>query len=124
MHLRRAIFALVVLSGCLPEAKAPDAQNISQDSLLSPKQMVELIVDLHIAEARAVQGRINGADTVQAFYNELVAQAFKKNKTDSSVYNKSFRYYSTKPNILDSIYTDVVDSLGLLESKTPPFSKK
>ena len=123
MFSRKIWVLAVFVAGCLPEPKTPDAQNLSNDSLLSRKQMVDLMIDLHVAESRAVQGRINGADTVQAFYNRLVSEAFKRHKTDSSTYNKSFRYYSTKPHLLDSIYNNIVDSLGLMESKTPPFSK-
>lgn len=113
----------IVFGACLPEPKVPDAQKVSVDSLLTQKQMVALLVDMHMAEARTVQSRVNGADTVQAFYNEISKRVFLKHKTDTGIYNRSFRYYSTIPNLMDSIYTEVLDSLGVLESTAPPLPK-
>ncbi len=84
--------------------------------VLSPEQMVNVQIAIHIAEAKVSQLQLKG-DTVQALYSHYQQEIFKQYKIDSAYYRRSFRYYTNRPEEFDKIYEAVVDSLGLRESK-------
>jgi hypothetical protein len=108
LHL---VLAVLTLSCQSIEAEAPPSD------IIQPAEMTKILIDLHIAEAQTMNSNIRGLDTTQAFYENLTAKIYKQYKIDTALYNRSFRWYTQHPIQLDSIYVDIVDSLGLMESK-------
>ena len=56
-------------------------------------------------------------DSSVKFYNYLQNKVFAENKVDSIIFSNSYNYYSTDSKKIDAIYTAVIDSLSLRESR-------
>ncbi len=81
--------------------------------VLPQNRMKTVLVDLHIADGYlntlAPGDSINFAAATR--YNYI----FKKHKITNNQFQKSFRYYSTNPELFDQLYTKVQDSLKILQ---------
>ena len=75
--------------------------------------MVKVLVDIHIAEAKANHLKVLHKDSSSAIYRELEKAVFKKNKISKTTYLRSYKYYTSRPEEMDDIYSRVVDSLSL-----------
>jgi 3-hydroxyacyl-CoA dehydrogenase len=104
----RLVIFFLLLTGCVGEEQAPP-------HVLSKEQMVNILVDIHIAEAKANRVLLRSYDSTQAYYKKLEQDVFKKHQVDSAVYRKSFTYYMDHMKQMDEIYTAVVDSLNVKE---------
>ena len=108
------VWLLLLLSGlaaCVQTTVKPPAD------VLSPPAMTKVLIDLHIAEAKALQTRSPG-DTVAVVYEILRKSVLERNHTDTATFYRSFSWYATHTNEFDKIYEDIVDSLGVREVKT------
>ena len=106
--MKKLIIFFLLLSGCISEVKPPQ-------SVLAKEKMVDILIDIHIAEAKANRIQLRSYDSIQAYYKKLEADIYKKHKVDSVVYRKSFTYYMDHIKQMDEIYAAVVDSLNLKE---------
>ncbi len=100
---------LLLLTACVKPVEPPPGT-------LSKDKMVDILIDIHIAEARAGQVNLRSQDSTQMYYNYLEAKVFKKHKIDTATYNRSYRFYTNNMKYMDEIYAAVVDSLSLRES--------
>ncbi len=107
--MKRLIILFLLLSACSNTEQPPQ-------NLLSKPQMVDVLVDIHIAEAKANRIQLRSYDSTQAYYRKLEREVFETHKVDTAVYRRSYRYYMNHTKELDEIYTAVVDSLSLRES--------
>ena len=76
--------------------------------------MISFLIDLHIQESKVTISRMN-KDSVRAFFPEVEQKLFEKHGIDDSLYLMSFEYYLREIQIMEEIYTAVVDSLSLRE---------
>ncbi len=104
------MLCMLLLGGCSGQSDTPPA------NILKPQAMVRLMIDLHLSESKAMQVRVPG-DTVRYVYTAFKERALKKNNTDSATFNRSFKWYSSHTDLMDKVYADVVDSLGVRETK-------
>jgi len=54
-------------------------------------------------------------DSVRVFFPEVEKRLFEKHDIDDSLYLISFNYYLENVELMEEIYTAVVDSLSLRE---------
>lgn len=97
----------VVAAACAP-ADGPPAP----PDLLPPAELVPLLADLHIAEARA-QHASRSPDTVQALYQRLEAQTFERRRVPAVRFQSSYAYYAARPAELEAIYATLTDTLAM-----------
>lgn len=103
--MRVLVFALMVL-GCKKEApKGPPPEVLSQE------KMVALQVKLQLAEA-LVSGHRLRMDTSLYLFHRLKDSIFVKAGIDTAQYRKSYQWYATNIEYMDSIYKQVNDSLA------------
>jgi hypothetical protein len=102
--------SLLGLDGCSSKPKRPAG-------VLSRRQMVEVLMEVYIAEAKVGRLGIAGdsADRVNEIFKKKVLA--KTNLTDS-VFRRSFNYYKDQPKDMELIYTALVDSLNLREQRS------
>lgn len=84
--------------------------------ILDHQKMVTVLVDIHLTEAAINLNLMKDSSVVivdSLKYNDLM----KKNKIDKVNYEKSMRYYASRPILLDSIYTDVLKELSKMQAK-------
>ena len=86
-------------------------------NLLSEAEMAQILADVQLAEAKIGKMSFMSIDSSNLAYQKLEAGIFKKYKTDSSAYKKSFRFYALQPEVWASIYADVVKTLEKKDKK-------
>lgn len=78
--------------------------------LYTRQEMVKIITEVQLLESavnlkNAQNQNLNKKDTL--VYSDL----FKKYKTDYVEFTENFNYYSSQPEVLSSIYDDVISEL-------------
>lgn len=76
--------------------------------------MVEVLVDIHMAEGMASSLSIP-FDSSKKIYPLLEKEVFRKHQIADSVYMESFQYYLRDSRKMESIYARTIDSLALKE---------
>ncbi|SMD32503.1 protein of unknown function [Reichenbachiella faecimaris] len=92
------------------------SSTVDQQPAIPSSQMVELLIDIHILEARVDKLRVTN-DSAYAIYNTLESEIFKQYDVSKEYYEYSYQYYLTNPKLLDQIYGVVVDSLNLIQKR-------
>lgn len=82
--------------------------------LLSEDKMVDILVDIHMAEGMASSLPIP-YDSSKKIYPLLEKEVFRKHQIPDSVYMESFQYYLRNSAIMERIYARTIDSLALKE---------
>lgn len=77
--------------------------------------MINILVDIHIAEERVNAGKLP-KDSAKIMFSELEMEIYEYYKIDKQQFHESHSYYLHNINILDDIYTAVVDSLSVKEA--------
>ena len=102
----------------LPACQRPE-EPLRPADLLSQQQLIPLIADLHLLEAR-VEGSRLSPDSARALYlSEQKILLAKRGFTDSA-FQRSYRYYGIHGKDLEDIYGAVVDTLMGREAKFGP----
>ena len=90
--------------------------NTPPANVLTTTEMTAVIMDLYIAEAKTMKTKAQ-SDTTLAVYQIYKDAVYKKHKLDTATFNRSFRWYTSHTEMMDKVYQEVVDSLGLREEK-------
>ena len=86
------------------------------DNILTREQMVDVLKDIYIAEAKIARLSLN-KDSAQVVYRYYEDSIFHRKGLNDSIYNYSLNYYMRTPDELDKIYEAVLDSLNLQKQK-------
>ncbi|MEP1032774.1 DUF4296 domain-containing protein [Ekhidna sp.] len=94
---------LVIVCSCSSSDEPKD--------LISNEQMVKVMIEIHLLEAKINKLRIDPVDSTQAVYNHYEKLLFEDLGIDQDQYERSFNYYVDHPNDFEKIYNAVVDTL-------------
>jgi len=83
--------------------------------IMTDKQMVNYLIQLHIAEAEVQNLRLrkDSSETVFKIYEKHLLE---KNSLTDSLFIDSYNYYLQNPAELELIYETVVDSISVRKS--------
>jgi|SRR5680860_172447 len=84
------------------------------EGILSEDKMVEVLVDIHMAEGMASSLPIP-FDSSKRIYPLLEKEIFLKHQITDSVFMESFQYYLRNSKKMETIYARTIDSLALKE---------
>lgn len=101
-------FLIVLLLAVVACDKTAD----SNVELLSKREMVDILIDIHILEAKVNRLRLK-TDSAKAVYNSLEDDLFEEFNIQKTVYERSYQYYMVNTKEMQEIYNVVVDSLNL-----------
>ncbi len=96
---------------------ACDGEDSPPDDLISQEKMAEILTEIHIAEARVTNMQLRSQDSSIMLYDKLQKRIWEKNKVDTSIYKKSYSFYTTHPALLSEIYDQVEKNLEVREKK-------
>lgn len=86
--------------------------------VLDKESMIDLLVDINIAEASLRYGNVQHTMTGDSTYQKsLYLEVFEKNKVKPDDFQKSLDYYSEHVDELNSIYTAVVEKLSSMQAE-------
>lgn len=103
--------SLSVLLGAWLMQACSAVDDTKPDNLLPEETMVNILTDIHLAEARVGQMGLRSVDSSNIVYNRLEKQIFRKYKLDTAQYNASYRYYSTHPREMEAVYKEITGRL-------------
>ncbi|HSZ25826.1 MAG TPA: DUF4296 domain-containing protein [Cytophagaceae bacterium] len=86
------------------------------DNILTKDKMVGVLIDVHLLEA-IISGKNISRDSSILLYSLYEKNLFRKHNITDSIYRKSFEFYSNQPDLINTIYLQVVDSLSLREGQ-------
>ncbi|MBC7922857.1 MAG: DUF4296 domain-containing protein [Ferruginibacter sp.] len=84
---------------------------------LSQSQMVQILTDVHLAEAKTSRITLRSLDSSRTLYQRYEEEILKNYRTDTATYRKSLRFYLENTGYLDEIYQTVVDTLSQREKQ-------
>ena len=107
--MKKFILCFLLMASCKSAPKTPPG-------ILDQNSMINVLIDIHVAEAQANSAGLRSQDSVQVYYKVLEKDVFGKYGIDSTRYYDSYRYYMENIKQMDQIYAAVVDSLSLREN--------
>ena len=84
--------------------------------LLPEQQMVQILADVHIAEAR-IENHILYPDTALMVFNKEQKQILAQHGVDEEEFRKTYRYYLDNLGQMDRLYEIILDTLSVREAK-------
>ena len=108
-----ALALLLAAPGCERPEQVPTPPH-----LLPKDQMVSLLVQIHLLEARVENSRLS-PDSARALYLSQQRELFWRSNVPpaDSAFERSYRYYAAHNKDLDEIYAVVIDSLTARNKK-------
>ncbi len=103
------VFIAFMLWGCGNKEKLP-ANILPQD------KMTAIMIDVHIAEGKT-NLRALPIDSARLLFRIYEDSIFKKHKVTRPKFEESYKYYSIHMDVLNKLYSSVVDSLSLREAR-------
>ncbi|MEP1181857.1 DUF4296 domain-containing protein [Ekhidna sp.] len=107
----RNIFLTVLVIVC-----ACTSSDIPED-LINQEKMVEIMVEIHLLEAKINNILIDPHDSIQAVYEHYEKLLFQDLSITQDQYERSFNHYVNNSSDFEKIYNTVVDSLMAREQK-------
>lgn len=98
----------------VPLLFACEQEKIPKD-ILDQKKMILIMADLHTMDG--YMSTIIYNDTIRKNSKNHYATVYKTHKTTQALYEKSLKYYSMKPALLDTMYNSVQTILDEKEHK-------
>ena len=89
--------------------------NQQPKSIMDEQDMINYLIDLHIAEA-AVQNLRLKADSAKIVFAAQEKYLLNEHHITDSIFIDSYNYYLQRPIKLEDIYSAVIDSISLRQS--------
>jgi hypothetical protein len=117
---RRRSLALLLAPLLLasPACQRPEEAPKPAD-LLPKEQMIRLLADLHVLEARVENSRLP-QDSARALYLARQKDLLWRYEVTDSTFQRSYRYYGVHGKDLHDIYGAVIDTLNLRAARFAP----
>ncbi len=88
------------------------------EGILSRQDMVRVLTELYLTEEKVQRLGIRPDSSVKVF-EKMNPMIFEKTQISDSSFHRSMQYYMERPKDLEAIYSVLVDSLNLMEQRTP-----
>ncbi len=95
---------------CLLFACAEPKENIRQD-ILSENEFVVILKDIHLAEANFELQKNKGMDKAKNKLSNSYTSIYKKYNISEEKFKENLNFYAQNPEMLEKIYTDVLEQL-------------
>ncbi|PRY85298.1 DUF4296 domain-containing protein [Mongoliibacter ruber] len=86
------------------------------EGVLSEDKMVEVMIDIHLAEGLVSTFPIH-YDSSRVLYPLFEKEVFKKHQLSDSVFVRSLEYYMRDARFMDRLYARTIDSLHVIEKE-------
>ena len=111
-------FLIIILflsfSACNIEKK--EKQDQVPEHIISPEQMDEVLVDIHIVEA-ALKYKRGIGEKYKLYSNQYFDHVFKKHNISKKQFEESLEYYYKHEKQLDDIYENVLEELQKIKKE-------
>jgi hypothetical protein len=104
------LFCIVLIVSC-DEPPIP-----KPEQLVSEKKMIDMLVDIHLAEAMFGQLRYD-SDYSKLTSADYYYSVLEKHNMPDSIFEKSLVYYASEPRDFEKMYQKVLDKLNIMEQE-------
>ncbi|TAF66659.1 MAG: DUF4296 domain-containing protein [Cytophagales bacterium] len=111
------LFSSLFLSLFIVACSTINNGNEVKEKIIPIDSLKMILIDIHIAESQVEELLLSTPDSQQVAFYKIQNIIFKKYKTDSITYFRSYNYYASQMKTLDTMYEGIVDSLSLMQSK-------
>lgn len=87
------------------------------DKLINEKQMIQMLVDIHLAEAVFTTCRHSDSLLMKTKTEDYYFSVLEKHHLPDSVFEKSFVYYASNPKKFEKMYRQVMNQLNEMEQQ-------
>lgn len=112
--MKRSFFILVLLLFAFMSCE--ESVVPKPEKLIKRKQMIEMLADIHLAEATYTRMRYDSA-MKQSKSADFYYSVLNKYNTPDSVFEQSFVYYASTPKSFEEMYRKVMNKLSALEQE-------
>lgn len=106
LHTTITFVVMILVSGMLVSCGEKKPEGI-----LSKREIIPVMKDMQIAYA-GIDATVKNDLARPKRYAEMNAQILKKYKVNKEVFYKSYKYYQSRPVMMDSIYTKIIEMLN------------
>ncbi|NEU07954.1 DUF4296 domain-containing protein [Flavihumibacter sp. R14] len=97
-------FVLIFVAAC--------ARNDVPQGIIESDKMISVLTDVHLVDSYVSSAAYDSTTRPIKMYYKVV---YQKYKIDSVTFQKSLRYYSRQPEVLDTMYYQVLKTLERME---------
>ena len=117
MHKYNKLFfsVLIFLAAC-KGAGTPD-------NIINKDRMANLLTEIHIVDG-SMYSVMQIPDTMYKYGMNKYLAVFKKYRTDSAQFRKSFKYYSANPDMMQSIYEQITINIKFKSDSVNKLNQK
>lgn len=83
---------------------------VTPPEVLIRDSMVQVMATIHIAEARIMQA--NDQQLKQSVKSNFVLESLNKHQVDTALFNRSFDWYASHPEMFSELYDDVLSEIS------------
>jgi len=87
------------------------------ENLIKKDQMIEMMVDIHLAEAAFQSRRVQDSLVENSSPTDFYFSVLNDYQVPDSVFVKSYVYYASMPKNFEKMYQDVMNKLNELEQQ-------
>lgn len=87
------------------------------ENLIGEKQMIDMLVDVHLAEATFNIGKYNDENMKNSSSADFYYSVLEKYQVPDSVFEKSFVYYASQIKQFERMYRQVMNRLNEMEQE-------
>jgi hypothetical protein len=116
--------SVIVLSALLLSASSCSEENQSiPSSVVTRDTMVMIFTDLHLLEGLYIHNSVSENDSVKN--TEAYRQGlFEKYSISKERFEESYNWYISNPELLDGIYSEVLNELSRMKAETENLSSE
>lgn len=85
--------------------------------LITEKQMIQMLVDIHLAEAVFNTSRHSDSLLMKTKTEDYYYSVLQKHHVPDTVFEKSFVYYASNPKNFEKMYRQVMNQLNEMEQE-------
>lgn len=112
--MNRIIKAILIVPFVFSLLASCDSGNKTPENVLSHNKMVDVMVDVHLAEAILRDKRISG-DDVGKMTNDYYRKIFDEHNITPQKFDTSFAYYEKHIEKFNEVYRDVLVKLNKMQ---------
>jgi hypothetical protein len=111
------LFSVIVffISACSHSKDKPVSMD-KPEGLIPQEKMIQILTDIHIAEALIVQVQGRGQD-VNSATGHYYTTILKKHQITRTNFSQSIEYYSYNTKQISEIYTEVITNLSKIQAE-------
>lgn len=88
------------------------SSNDTPKDIIAREKMVDIMIDIHLAEAGIQDLRLR-KDSAERLFATQEKYIFKKYGVSDSSFLRSYNFYLENPEMMEEMYTAIIDSLSL-----------